>query len=153
MFKSLMFPKGHGSDVGYATHMKCSWCIEVLLLDSPVRNSQHIGACWSLWGLSGPQDLCSNPRTMLWASLTYMSLMIRFFGEHRFSRGGLARGGIDTGWVKSWGIIVIFSLSRWSWNRREGDRAQPLKERQSLRTQLKLIRLKWVQDGRQDSFN
>ena len=35
---------------------------------------------------------------MLWASLTYMSLMIRFFGEHRFSRGGLARGGIDTGW-------------------------------------------------------
>ena len=27
-----------------------------------------------------------------------MSLMIRCFGEHRFSRGGLARGGIDTGW-------------------------------------------------------
>lgn len=27
-----------------------------------------------------------------------MSLTIRFFGKHRFRRGGLARGGIDTSW-------------------------------------------------------
>ena len=144
MFKSLMFPKGQGSDVGYAVHMKCFLCIEVLLLDSPVRNSQHIGGCWSLWGLSGPQDLCSNPRNMLWARLTYMSLMIRFFGEHRFSRGGLARGGIDTGWVKSWDIIVIFSLSRWSWSRREGDWAQPLKEWHSPSEEVKSLSCVWL---------
>ena len=44
--------------------------------------------------------------------------------------------------------IREISYHLWKWNRREGSRAQPLKEWHSPRAQYKLIQTKWVQDVR-----